>query len=197
MPYRVGRRAWLIAIAALLSSPRTRFLRAQQPTQSIPVELATAYVRSVARTDSAAVVEFLTGDVPAAVREMIPVLPGSRVVGGVVVNRTTTVLATTTVAPDSVLAWYAATYAKRGFPAMALLRVQTSPPGIGGFRQPPPPHPSQFCSGPDQIDVSATYAPEGFTAFRIRLTRAAAFCRLVPPTAPRTAPRFNLPLCCQ
>jgi len=194
MPYRVARRASLLAIAAVLPGPRANFLRAQQPTQTIPVELAAAYVRSVARTDSAAAVEFLPGEVPAAVREMIPVLPGSRVVGSVVVNRTTTVVGTTTVAPDSVLAWYAATYTKRGFPAMALVRVQTSPPGMGGFRQPPPAHPSQFCSGPDQIDVSAARSAEGFTNFRIRLTGAAAFCRLVAPTAPRTAPTFNLPL---
>src|SRR5512142_172631 len=96
MPYRVARRAWLIAIAAVLPSPHANFLRAQQPAQTIPVELATAYVRSVARTDSAAAVEFLPGEVPAAVREMIPVLPGSRVVGSVVVDRTTTVVGTTT-----------------------------------------------------------------------------------------------------
>ncbi len=194
MSYRIARRTGLLLIPGFFSIFRVAPAPAQQPAQTVPVELAAAFVRTYARPDSAATVEFLSGDVPAAVRDVIPIVPGARIIGSVVLNRATTVLGTSTLSPDSVLAWYASTYTKRGIPAMALVRVQTSPAGIGGFRQPPPAHPSQFCSGSDQIDVAATHSPEGWTDFRVRLGGASPFCRMVPPTPPRTPPDFGLPL---
>ncbi|HSQ31554.1 MAG TPA: hypothetical protein VLN49_16975 [Gemmatimonadaceae bacterium] len=193
MSYRVSRGTLLLA-AALLSTFPAAPAPAQQPAQTVPVELAAAFVRTYARPDSAATVEFLPGEVPAAVRDVIPIIPGARIIGSVVLSRATTVLGTSTLSPDSVLAWYASTYTKRGLPAMALVRVQTSPPGIGGFRQPPPAHPSQFCSGSDQIDVVATRSPEGWSDFRVRFSGGSPLCRMVPPTPLRTPPNFGLPL---
>jgi hypothetical protein len=193
MSYRVSRGSLLLT-AALLSTLRAAPAPAQQPGQTIPVELAAAFVRTYARPDSAATVEFLPGEVPAAVRDVIPVVPGARVIGSVVLNRATTVLGTSTLSPDSVLAWYAAAYTKRGIPGMALIRLQTSPPGIGGFRQPPPAHPAQFCSGSDQIDIAAMRSSEGWTDFRVRLSGSSPLCRMVPPTPLRPPPTLNLPL---
>lgn len=190
----IARRGSLISAAALVTILHAATLHAQQAGQTIPVELATAYVRTLARADSAANVEFLPGEVPAAMHDIIPAFPGARILGSVVVGRATTVVGTATVSPDSVLAWYAATYTKRGIPGMALLRLQTSPPGIGGFRQPPPAHPSQFCSGSDQIDVAAMRSPQGWTDFRVRFSVGSVLCRLVPPTPLRPPPTSNLPL---
>ena len=123
----IARRGSLISAAALVTILHAATVHAQPAGQTIPVELATAYVRTLARADSAANVEFLPGEVPAAMHDIIPAFPGARILGSVVVGRATTVVGTATVSPDSVLAWYAATYTKRGIPGMALLRLQTSP----------------------------------------------------------------------
>ena len=191
---RCGPLLALVTIAVQFRAGPNTGLHAQQAVQTIPVELAAAYVRTLGRADSTTTVQFLPGEVPAAVGDLIPMLPGARLIGSVVLNRATTVLGTTTLPPDSVLAWYASEFVKRHILALALVRVQSSPPGIGGFRQPPPAHPTQFCNGADEINVTAMRSPEGFTDFRISLGGAAPFCRLVPPTPPRTPPAFNLPL---
>ena len=182
--------ALLITIGAQFAAPPTGFLHAQQPAQTIPVELASAYLRTLGRTDSATTVEFLPGEVPAAIRDLIPLMPGARLIGSVVLNRAMTVLGTSPLPPDSVAAWYAAEYTKRGIPAMALVRLQAFPPG-GGFRQPPPTHPTQFCKGTDEINVAAVRSPEGWTDFRVLLGANSPVCRVIPPMPPRTPPTFD------
>jgi hypothetical protein len=194
MSRRIAPVALLTTIATQFSVSPIAVLPAQQSGSTIPVELAVAYVRTLGRADSAATVEFLPGDIPAAVRDVVPVAPGARLIGTVVRGRSTTVLGSSTLSPDSVLAWYAAEYIRRRFPAMALVRVQSSPPGIGGFRQPPPAHPAQFCRGADEIDVAAVRSTEGWTDFRVLIAGDSPICRLVPPTPPRKPPAFNLPL---
>ena len=196
MSHRIAPHALAILLSAAGLVPGRRELRAQQAARTIPVELAAAYVRTLGRSDSASTVEFMPGDEPAAVRDILPVPPGARIIGTVLANRVTTVLASSTQPPDSVVAWYAAQYAKRGLPGVSLVRTQAFPPGVGGFRQPPPAHPTQFCNDADEIDVGATRSPDGWTEVRVRLSPSAPVCRLVPAAQRRPQPTtaVNLPL---
>lgn len=186
--------ALLVTLATQIAASPPGSLHAQQQGQTIPVELAAAYLRTLGRPDSTTTVQFLPGEVPASVGDLIPIVPGARLIGSVVLSRATTVLGTSMLAPDSVLAWYASEYGKRHLPALAFVRTQASPPGFGGFRQPPPAHPAQFCNGPNEINVVAVRSPEGWTDFRVSLGAASPLCRLVPPSPPRTPPSVNLPL---
>jgi hypothetical protein len=186
-------RARLLAAASLfLGAPVSAQQAVPRPDSSmVPTELAIAFARGFAPGDSAARVEFYPGLVAAAVNGLVSLPAASRVIGSVVLGRNTYVFGTTTLPPDSVLAWYASDYSRRGWSAEALVRVMAGQLG-GGFRQPPPRRPSTFCNAGQEADVAATRSAEGWTSFRIRLASVATLCNL--SLAVRPTPRTPLPL---
>jgi hypothetical protein len=145
-------------------------LVAQQPDQqTIPRELAVAFARAAAVPDSTVAIEFFPGTIAPAVADRVSVPPGARLIGTVAIARNTFVLAASIDAPDSILAWYARDYAKRGWSGFSLVRVLQTQSTRGGFRPPPPARPSSFCSGGTVADISASRGLDGQTNIRVRV----------------------------
>lgn len=192
--HRFVRARLLAAAFSLLGAPVAAQQVVPRPDSStVPTELAVAFARGFAPTDSAARVEFFPGVIAAAVNGLVSLPTASRVVGSVVLGRNTYVFGTTTLSPDSVLAWYAADYSRRGWSAEALVRVMAGQLG-GGFRQPPPRRASTFCNAGQEANVAATRSGEGWTSFRVRLASNAALCNLSLAARPTTPKPLPLPI---
>jgi len=197
-PYLIAR-AWLaatcLAFVAAFSRGRAQQSTPRPDSSSIPTELAVAFARSYAPADSAARVEFYPGAIAPALSEVVSLPSNSRIIGSVVFGRNASLFGTSTLSPDSVLAWYAGDYSRRGWSGEALIRVQVGQFGGGGFRQPPPRRPSTFCNRGQEADISATRSSEGWTSFRVRLLTNAPLCNLsLAAVRPPTPSRLPLPI---
>lgn len=105
--------------------------RAQQ-TDSLPSRaLINAFVRMYAPGDSALTPEFEVATMPASLQGVVHLPPMTNVIGTITLGRTEYVLASSPVAPDSLMRLAAREYARPGAPTIGRVEIATT---TGSFR---------------------------------------------------------------
>jgi len=171
----------------------------QQPA-TVSRELAEAFVRGYASPapDSVEKVAFVEGQIPANLQSVAHMPAGTRLLGTVVLSRSSHVIAISSLSPDSALKAIAGEYGRAGWPALSALRSnQTANPMLGGFRQPLPTTPTHFCNDTTDVDAYAARVPTGDTEIRLRVTKSVIPCpnsRLASGTRRVIRPTTRLPL---
>ncbi len=169
-----------LLITALTTSVAVLPFRAAPLHAQAPVsrDLAAAYARTIVVADSESTVDFVEGRVASQVEPYVHVPANVHVLGTVVVGRSSYVLGTSSLAPDSVVRAIGAAYRAEHWdilssataivvgPANGILPV----PAAGGFRSAPSTTAAIYCR--DSTEARATAVHDGSsTTFRIFVTR--------------------------
>ena len=179
-------------------------ISAQTSDAPVPRDLAVAFARSLASADSQSAVDFLAAQIPPVIQSLVHLPPSARVLGTVIVGRTSFVMAATPLPPDSILHAIAHDYGAAHWEGLNAVRVTSvgnpasGGPPIGGFRPAHSAFPSTFCHDSVEVIATATHADAQTTNVRLRVDRGAnpcarmaAFIRTGGAPPP---PRFALPM---
>jgi hypothetical protein len=167
----------IAALSTVLPALLFPTVRLDAQGNGVSHDLATAYVRMMNVADSQSTIDFVEGRVADNVAQFVHLPSTVRVLGTVVTGRTTYVLGTSSLAPDSVVraigAGYRAEHWDMLSPATGLLVATNGVPAIpppGGFRNAPSLTVAVFCR--DSTEVRASTAHEAnATAVRLFVTR--------------------------
>jgi len=194
-------RSTIVAAVCALSSVgalATARVVSAQATTDVPGDLAVAYVRSLAPSDSGnQPIEFSSGPVAARFQDRVHLPADVRVIGSVLHGRSLTVLGTTMLSTDSVLTRIAREYGRAGWEALARSPLVAGVNPNGGFRPALPTLLTQFCHGDLEVTSSGSRQLDGSTLVRLIATERSPICSRIParPPTPRPlVPTGPLPL---